>query len=490
MGRHIGGWALLWLLGLLGSRAAAAEFGKSCPVELWGTSEAGPGAPAPSGGWAVVALRGEQIDLQLAVRRRDGGLTGPASLDLEGPRGRRLEARLFREAGPTDDRLLPQGPEGFAVPPDAPVTLWAIVAVPADAAAGDYRAEARLGGCRIEIGRLRVAPLATPQVPALRVVAPRTLLAPNLARDPVLALAVRHGLSPEELWGLGGADWSQFEEKLGPYLGSPGVDGPGIAALVLPDPGAGGDLQRFQALIDAEQRLRRRGFSGEVVAFGGDEFDGPGGVDRAAALHRAVPGVELVMGKPAADLGGLADATSLPFGQSGETLSLDSPAREPRPTRLWWTLGVSPGERLPTLAPGGDRRAVRAIGWMAYENGVVGLRLESSGAGAAADLVGRGLDGQPVSTVRLERLRQAVQDYGLLKLAAGQGLAREARLAARQLSPAVDRWPKGEGAFEAAREGLVARLRATARRPSSAAKTRRSRRSGARPAGPGRPPGA
>ncbi len=454
-------------------------------VAVWGEAATGPSPSRPVAGAGqpleLACLRGETTALQLGVRSPSGGPVA-LSADFSGPAKLPPIASFFEERA-SDDELEPLDRGLLELKAGAVAALWVEIHVPLEAPPGSYRGVLRVGADSVEVDLL-VSAERLPALPTLRVTAAVGALGPNPAA--AVPLGLSRGVAPEFLWQLvsggSGFDGKRFDSTLLPMLRGRGA--PALSAFVLPELPDLDDVQRFQLLLDLRKHLGS--LDGRVVQYGSGDYTKEEGADRAATLHRALPKAQLLLATEA-DGSGAGDGVIVPIGAPAEVLSLDEPWKARPHQPLWWQLSFEPQRRFPSLAPGGDRAAVRAVGWMAFVLGVRGVRLLAPAAGAA--LVA---GDPPRPTVRLELLRAAIQDHALLSLALARD--RQQTLAiARRVAPRADAWPVDAGAFERARLSLLALLATRRPQPSSAASggTRRSPRSAGRArAAPGRPPGA
>jgi hypothetical protein len=433
-------------------------------VAVWGEAATDPlpAAPPQSQAGPVVlhCLRGETVALQVGVL----GPAGAASVEMEPVRsGTTAWATAIFEEDRGGDALAPVAGT-LALTPRAPVALWVEVGVPPAAAAGFHRERLRIGDGALDLV-FEVARQRLPATPLLRVTAASGVLGVPPREALAVPLATSRGVAAELLWGPAAAgpfDGRRFDHALRPLLD--GSATPGLSALVLPRLDGLDDLQRFQWLLELRRHLGP--LEARVV-----EYGDAGSLDdeSAAALHRALPKAQLVL---ADDRTGEGDGVIVPIGRSNQVLSLDE-AEAGAPPPLWWQLSSGGAPRFPTLARGGDRRALRALGWMAFCLDVRGIRLLPAAAQQALTA-----GDPPRPTVRLELLRAAIQDHALLALAYARDPA-QTLIVARGVAARADVWPRESGAFEGARQRLFGILEATRpRRPSSAASagTRRSRR--------------
>jgi len=442
---------------------------------VWGEAATDPPpASAPQGQAGPVVLhclRGETVTFQVGVL----GPAGTAPVEVEPVRSGTTDwATAIFEEDRSGDALAPVSGT-LALTPRAPVALWVEVAVPPATSAGIHRERLRIGDGALDLV-FEVAHQRLPVTPLLRVTAASGVLGAPPREALAVPLATSRGVAAELLWGPASAgpfDGRRFDRALRPLLD--GSATPGLSALVLPRLDGLDDLQRFQWLLELRRHLGP--LEARVVEYG----DAAGGLDdeRAAALHRALPKAQLVL---ADDRTGEGDGVIVPIGRSNQVLSLDE-AEAGAPPPLWWQLSSGGAPRFPTLARGGDRRALRALGWMAFCLDVRGIRLLPAAAQQALTA-----GDPPRPTVRLELLRAAIQDHALLALAYARDPA-QTLMVARGVAARADVWPRESGAFEGARQRLFGILEATRpRRPSSAASagTRRSRRcAGRAPAAPG-----
>lgn len=320
----------------------------------------------------------------------------------------------------------------FDAAPGANRAVWATVRVPADTPPGDYEGALRVTAQGIPAISLTLAvhvhPATLPAVPAL---------ASDVAvgSDPggaMAALLREYRLTARQ-------EGASEHAAMAALRDAAAQRGHGLSSVYLPplstdDPDA---LARLDAAVVAHG-LAGVAFTEPAIQPAPEHF--PAVVDVLVAWRRHAPNIAARV--PTAGLDPF-----LPEGHPHWTVHwpiFQTTANKPllrainAGTRVWADVGDLPGPPFASLCI--DRPGIehRILGWQAWALGVAGLRLwsgETPGGGAVdAQGVWRGPDlggdipahgagmlaypgaGGPVPSIRLEILRDAVEDHGLLSL--------------------------------------------------------------------------
>ena len=405
----------------------------------------------PPVGGAVVrwkAARGEREPALVVVRSSSDALLTARASALVSRSGAVIPASAVQLSQVTwvfrDGEELPDLLEPWSAPvparPGENVLVWVEVAVPRGAAPGTYHGELSLqsaGASRELPIELQVLPFALPRKPGLATsfgVGARSGAVGPFARAALRERVTLRVVDPPPFWvtpleGTLHLDFSAFDRGLGLLLDDASTRPSSIEIAV---PASVPLPRKLEYLLAVKRHLAARGCADLLVNFG-EEGTLLGGVQGPGDL----PGIALVA------LGGDAPRAA-PFwwrvGQSANARTrvgaLDSDA----------SLSLARGEWLAENAPGAR---VRSLGWAAFQAGAVGLYTQEPLA-----LLYEAEDGTPRESVRLKLLRQGLEDYDLLQVAAKVDPAQAHAIAASVLG--ADGGPASRTPdFEAARARLL-----------------------------------
>jgi hypothetical protein len=412
--------------------------------------------------------------------------------------------------GPWPDPLVPIGEGGFNVPRDRVQPLWVTVDVPPDIPAGDYEGAVKIAPegappVRIPIS-LQVWDFALPRTPTLktgfdfyeylvRQYYPRRKGESASAwRDRVGDLCrayyldmLAHRISPihnvgnPSLSGVRGGeyllDFTEFDRRVEEYLRAGQTDF-GIAEEARIDPDreewtdawygfAGPDAVRgvFRAY---GAHLEKRGWRGRAYTYIIDEsYRGVRSLTRL--IHEGHPGIRTMLtctpeeGYPDVDIwcvriNNFDPETARRFGDRGKEL---------------WIYVASPTRPFPTIILDGPSIDVRVIPWICRRIGATGLVYwcvnfwhftdpwkdpmtwpDQNGNGS---LYYPGSEG-PVGSIRIEVLRDGMEDYEYLRAAEEEGMSASAAEILGTVASSTWEYARDPDRLLAAREALGALL--------------------------------
>jgi hypothetical protein len=319
------------------------------------------------------------------------------------------------------DRLDPLGAP-VAARANENLLVWVEVEVPRTTTVGTYHGQLLLqtASATREIPlELQVLPFSLPQKPSLA-----TSFSPGRRSGPLGAfarVALRERVTlrladppPFRVTPLEGTlqlDFTAFDRALAPLLD----DGPTRASSIeIAVPEAVPLPRKLEYLLAVKRHLAERGCADLLVNFGEE-----------GSLLQSVQG--------SADLPGIA------------LVSMGGDA--PRAAPFWWRLGTAANTRhelgalesdaslnlgyaQESLGPGASGYRLRSLGWAAFAAGVAGLYAQDPLA-----LLYQAEDGTPRESVRLKLLRQGLEDYELLQLAARVDPEQAHKIVSEALAP-------------------------------------------------------
>jgi hypothetical protein len=447
------------------------------------------------------------------VRATAGDLRGPGVIGAEGivvrvvgyVNTRRPYYNVSR-TGPWPDPLLPLGDKGVDVPAGRVQPLWVTVAVPPAAPPGDYRGRIEIapeGAPRteIEIG-LRVWGFTLPGTPSLKTgfdfyeylvrrYYPRRgeesdpewrarteavcrafymdMLAHRISPihnvgNPALLSAGPHG------WRL---DFEAFDRRVEEYLASGQTDfGIAAEARVSPEDGIWSDGWYGFTGPDAVRgvfaaygaHLRERGWIGRAYTYIIDEsYRGVKGLSRL--IHEGDPGIRFMLTCPPEDGYPDVDIWCVRINDFDPEAARRFKGRG----KEVWLYVASPTRPFPTIILDSPSVETRVLPWICRRMGATGMvywcvnywhlsdpwvdPMTWPGQNGNGSLYYPGPAG-PVASIRLEALRDGMEDYDYLRMAEESGMGEAVSRAVGAVAPSAWEYARDPEALLAARELL------------------------------------